>query len=58
MEVLIITIFNVDGISFVDSESSAVCESNTHLWSIVLVPGLRYIDTRDVKRSVVIPITY
>ena len=50
--------FNVEGISVVDPESSAISESNTHVCSIMVVPGSEYMDTKDVPRGAVAQITY
>jgi enterochelin esterase-like enzyme len=50
--------FNVDGLSVVDPLSSAVSESNTHVCSIMLVPGSEYMDTKDVPRGAVAIVTY
>ena len=50
--------FNIDGISVVDPENSAVSESNTHVWSIMVVPGSEYMDTKDVPRGAVWIVTY
>ncbi len=50
--------FVVDGIPVVDPESSAISESNTHVWSIMTVPGHEYMDTRDVPRGAISLVTY
>ena len=50
--------FNVDGISVVDPLSSAISESNTHVWSIMVVPGSEYMDTRDVPHGAMAQVTY
>jgi enterochelin esterase-like enzyme len=50
--------FNVDGISVVDPENSSISESNTHVCSIMVVPGSEYMDTKDVPRGAIAQITY
>jgi enterochelin esterase-like enzyme len=50
--------FNIDGVSVVDPESSSISESNTHVCSIMVVPGSDYMDSRDIPRGAIAQITY
>ncbi len=50
--------FNVDGVSATDPNSPLVSESNTHLQSLVVVPGNDLMDTKDVPHGAVAQITY
>jgi enterochelin esterase-like enzyme len=50
--------FDVDGVSTTDPQSPLVSESNTHLQSLVIVPGSDYMDTKDVPRGAVAEVTY
>lgn len=50
--------FNVDGVSVIDPRSSSVSESNMNVWSLVVVPGADFMDTRDVPRGTVAEVTY
>ena len=50
--------FNVDGLTVVDPRSPAISESNNNVWSIVIVPGSNFMDTREVPHGAVAAITY
>lgn len=50
--------FNVDGVSVIDPRSAAVSESNNNVWSLVVVPGSDFMDTRDVPHGAVSSVTY
>jgi enterochelin esterase family protein len=50
--------FNVDGITVIDPRSPSVSESNTNVWSMVVVPGSDLMDTKDVPRGAVASVTY
>lgn len=50
--------FEVDGVSVADPRNSSISESNTHISSLVYVPGSELTDTRDVPRGAVAKITY
>jgi enterochelin esterase family protein len=50
--------FSVDGVSVADPQSPVVSESNTHLSSMLVVPGSEFMDTKDVPRGAVAQITY
>jgi enterochelin esterase family protein len=50
--------FNVDGVSVVDPRSPAISQSNNNVWSLVLVPGLEFQETREVPHGAVAAVTY
>lgn len=50
--------FNVDGVTVIDPRNPATSESNNNTWSLVVVPGSDFMDTRDVPRGAVSEITY
>jgi enterochelin esterase-like enzyme len=50
--------FNVDGLAVVDPRSPSVSESNNNVWSLVVVPGSDFMDTRDVPHGAVAAVTY
>ena len=50
--------FNVDGVSTTDPASPLISESNTHVQSLLYVPGSEFMDTKDVPRGAVAQITY
>jgi enterochelin esterase family protein len=45
-------------VSVADPQSPVVSESNTHLSSMLVVPGSEFMDTKDVPRGAVAQITY
>jgi len=50
--------FNVDGVSVIDPRNPATSESNTNTWSLVVVPGSDFMDTKDVPHGAVAEVTY
>jgi enterochelin esterase family protein len=50
--------FNIDGVATIDPRSSAISESNTNVWSLVVVPGSDLFDTKNVPRGSVAAVTY
>ena len=45
--------FNVDGLTVVDPRNGAVSESLSNVWSLVVVPGSDYFDTKEVPHGAV-----
>ncbi len=50
--------FNVDGLSVIDPRNPAISESNNNVWSLVVVPGSDFMDTREVPHGAVAAVTY
>ena len=50
--------FNVDGVSTTDPQSPLISESNTHVQSLLYVPGSDLMDTKNVPHGAVAEITY
>ena len=50
--------FNVDGVSTIDPRNPATSESNTNVWSLVVVPGSEFMDTKNVPHGAVAEVTY
>jgi enterochelin esterase-like enzyme len=50
--------FNVDGVRVVDPVNTATSESNTVVWSLLLVPGSDLFDTKDVPHGAMSQVTY
>jgi len=50
--------FNVDGVSTIDPRSSAVSESNTNVWSLVVIPGADFMDVKNIPHGAVAAATY
>jgi enterochelin esterase-like enzyme len=50
--------FNVDGLTLVDPRNGAVSESLSNVWSLVVVPGSDYFDTKEVPHGAVASVTY
>jgi enterochelin esterase family protein len=50
--------FNIDGVSVIDPRNPATSESNENTWSLVYVPGARFMDTQDVPHGAVSEVTY
>jgi enterochelin esterase family protein len=50
--------FSVDGVTVIDPRNPAISESNTNVWSLVVVPGSDLFDTRNVPRGAVASVTY
>jgi enterochelin esterase-like enzyme len=50
--------FNVDGVATIDPRNPATSESNTNVWSLVVVPGSDFMDTKTVPHGAVAAVTY
>ena len=50
--------FNVDGVTTIDPRNPATSESNTNVWSLFVVPGLDFMDTKRVPHGAVAAVTY
>jgi enterochelin esterase-like enzyme len=50
--------FNVDGLTVIDPRSPATSESVGNVWSLVVVPGNEWMDTKDVPHGAVAAVTY
>jgi enterochelin esterase-like enzyme len=50
--------FNVDGVTTIDPRNPATSESNTNVWSLVVVPGSEFTDTKNVPHGAVAEVTY
>jgi enterochelin esterase-like enzyme len=50
--------FVVDGLQVLDPASSQISESNGNVWSLVVVPGSEFQDTKQVPHGAVAAITY
>ncbi|MBZ5581068.1 MAG: hypothetical protein LAQ30_02480, partial [Acidobacteriia bacterium] len=50
--------FNVDGVTVIDPRNSSISESNTNVWSLVVVPGSDLFDTKQVPHGAVALVTY
>jgi enterochelin esterase family protein len=50
--------FNVDGVATIDPRNPATSESNTNVWSLVVVPGSDFMDTKNVPHGAVAAVTY
>lgn len=50
--------FDVDGATVLDSLNTATSESQSTVWSLVIVPGSEVFDTRDVPHGAVAEVTY
>jgi enterochelin esterase-like enzyme len=50
--------FNVDGVATIDPRNPASSESNENLWSLVVVPGNDFMDTKDVPHGAIAEVTY
>jgi enterochelin esterase family protein len=51
-------VFNVDGVRTVDPGNPATSESNDTTWSLVVVPGSEWFDTKDVPHGALAEVTY
>jgi enterochelin esterase family protein len=51
-------VFNVDGIRTADPGNPATSESNDTVWSLVVVPGSEWFDTKDVPHGALAEVTY
>ena len=50
--------FNVDGLTVVDPRNPAISESNNNVWSLAIVPGADFVDTRNVPHGAVAAVNY
>ena len=50
--------FNLDGAPVVDPQNPATSGSRNHVWSLVVVPGSDFMDTRQVPHGAVAAVTY
>jgi enterochelin esterase family protein len=50
--------FNVDGVATIDPRNPATSESNNNVWSLVVVPGSDFMDTKNVPHGAVAAVTY
>lgn len=50
--------FDVDGVPVIDPRNPVTSESNENTWSLVVVPGNRLMDTRNVPHGAVSEVTY
>jgi enterochelin esterase family protein len=50
--------FNVDGVSTIDPRNPAVSESNTNVWSLVVVRGADFMDVKNVPHGAVSTVHY
>jgi enterochelin esterase-like enzyme len=50
--------FNVDGVTTIDPRNPSISESNTNVWSLVVIPGSDMMDTRQVPHGAVASIPY
>ncbi|MBS1812833.1 MAG: esterase [Acidobacteria bacterium] len=50
--------FNVNGVAVIDPRNPATSESNNNTWSLVVVPGSDFMDTKNVPHGSVAEVTY
>jgi enterochelin esterase family protein len=50
--------FNVDGVAVIDPRNPSTSESNNNTWSLVGMPGSKWMDTQDVPHGAVASVTY
>lgn len=50
--------FNVDGLAVLDPRNPATSESNNNSWSLTVVPGAEFVDTRQVPHGAVAAVNY
>ncbi len=50
--------FDLDGVPVIDPRNPGISESNNNVWSLVVVPGSEFMDTRDVPHGAVAAVTY
>ena len=50
--------FNVDGVAVIDPRNPATSESNANTWSLVCVPGVDFMDTREAPHGAMAEVTY
>ena len=50
--------FNVNGVTVIDPRNPSTSESNNNTWSLVVVPGSEFSDTKNVSHGAVAAVTY
>lgn len=50
--------FNVDGVSVIDPRRPDISQSNMNVWSLVYVPGVDFMETKNVPHGAISEITY
>jgi enterochelin esterase family protein len=50
--------FNVNGVTTIDPRNPSISESNNNVWSLVVVPGSEFMDTKEVPHGAVASVTY
>jgi enterochelin esterase family protein len=50
--------FSVDGVVTVDPRNPSISESAGNVWSLVYVPGVEFMDARDVAHGAIASVTY
>jgi len=50
--------FNVDGVSVIDPRSASVSESNGNDWSMVYIPGVDFMETKNVPHGAISSVNY
>jgi enterochelin esterase-like enzyme len=50
--------FNIDGVPTIDPRNPGVSESNTNVWSLVVVPGADFMDVKNVPHGAVAAVSY
>jgi enterochelin esterase-like enzyme len=50
--------FNIQGLSLIDPRNPATSESNENVWSLAVVPGSEWMDTKNVPHGAVAAVTY
>jgi enterochelin esterase-like enzyme len=50
--------FNIAGVPVIDPRNPSTSESNNNVWSLVVVPGSDFFDTRQVPHGAVAAVTY
>lgn len=51
-------LFDIDGVATADPRNTALSESNTHVWSVVHVPGAEWMDAGSVPHGAIAEIVY
>lgn len=50
--------FTVNGVAVTDPRNPAVSESNNNSWSLLVIPGADFMDTKNVQHGAVAAVTY
>jgi enterochelin esterase-like enzyme len=50
--------FNVNGVATIDPRNPSISESNNNVWSLVVIPGSDFMDTKEVPHGAVASVTY